>query len=149
MKMIAPPAIIVVAFCYPPTGAIILPARKFASVKFNSTFVETAREEAQLLHRSVAGQIEHWAKLGRAVESAPGFTLDRVRAALEGRFSVDDLAAEDQESFFDLLSNHFDTPSPTADAFYEARREGGGGVGRDEQGRLVRALPGGKSDMIG
>ena len=41
-----------------------MPSRKYASVKFDSDFVEVARQEAHLLHRSVAGQIEHWAALG-------------------------------------------------------------------------------------
>lgn len=123
--------------------------RKYASVKFDSNFVEAARQEAHLLHRSVAGQIEHWAALGRAVEKAGGFTQDRVRAALAGEFSVDDLADTEQEAFFDLLGDHFDSPSPAAEKFFAARREMGGGVGRDEQGRLVRALPKGRSELIG
>jgi hypothetical protein len=125
-----------------------MPSRKYASVKFDADFVEAARQEAHLLHRSVAGQIEHWAALGRAIEKTGGFTLDRVRAALTGEFSVDDLADAEQEAFFDLLDEHFDRPSPAAEQFFAARRTTGGGVGRDEQGRLVRALPGGGSEAI-
>lgn len=124
-------------------------ATKFASVKLGAGLVDEARREANVLNRSVGGQIEHWARLGRAVESAPGFTIDRIKAALEGRFSVDDLTEEEQEAYFDLLGDHFDRPSPTAEAFFKARREKGGGVGRDREGRLVRALPGGGSEVIG
>ena len=126
-----------------------MPPRKYASVKFDSDFVEVARQEAHLLHRSIAGQIEHWAALGRAIERAGGFTLDRVRAALAGEFSVDHLADTEQEAFFDLLGEHFDRPSPAAEQFFAARRKAGGGVGRDEQGRLVQALPGGGREGIG
>ena len=124
-------------------------APKFASVKFASNFVDEARREADMLNRSIAGQIEHWARLGRAVENAPGFTLDRVKAALDGRFDVDQLNGDEQEAFFDLLGGHLDAPSPAAEAFLEARRAKGGGVGRDAEGRLVRALAGGGSEVIG
>ena len=123
-------------------------AAKFASVKLGAGIVDEARREATVLNRSVGGQIEHWARLGRAVERAPGFTIDRVKAALEGKFNLDDLTAEEQEAYFDLLGGHFDTPSPTADAFFEARRQKGGGVGRDAEGRMVRARPGGGSEVL-
>lgn len=127
---------------------VLMPSKKYASVKFGSEFVEVARQEAHLLRRSVAGQIEHWAALGRAVEKADGFTLDRVRAALAGEFSIDDLAGTEQEAFFDLLGEHFARPSADAEQFFAARRETGGGFGRDAQGRLVRSLPGGGSKII-
>lgn len=126
-----------------------MPAAKFASVKLGASIVDDARREANVLNRSLGGQIEHWARLGRAVERAPGFTIDRVKAALEGSFSVDDLTEEEQEAYFELLGEHFDQPSPAAEAFFEARRAKGGGVGRDSDGRLVRALPGGGSEVIG
>jgi hypothetical protein len=119
---------------------------KFASVKFAPRFVEAARKEAALFHRSIAGQIEHWAELGRAIEA--GFPIDLVRAALEGRFPVEKLPGDQQEAFFDRLGGHLDTPSPAAEAFFAARREKGGGVGLDDDGALVRALPGGKSEKI-
>ena len=122
--------------------------RKFASVKFGARFVDEARNEAALLHRSVASQIEHWATLGRAVERAPGVTIEHVRAALRGNLSVDDLTAEEQETFFSLLGDHFDTPSAAALAFFAARRGRGGGVGLDEKGNLARALAGGGSVKI-
>ena len=124
-------------------------ATKFASVKLGASLVDEARREAGTLNRSVGGQIEHWARLGRAFEQAPGVTLDRVKASLEGRFSVDDLSAQEQDTFFEGLGAHFDHPSPTAEAFYRERRRKGGGVGRDAKGRLMRTLPGGKSEAIG
>lgn len=37
-------------------------------VKVGDELVDTAREMAELSHRSIAKQIEHWAFLGRAVE---------------------------------------------------------------------------------
>lgn len=42
----------------------------FASVKLSSRLVDEARQAAQPMRRSVAGQIEYWATLGRSLESA-------------------------------------------------------------------------------
>jgi len=39
-------------------------------VKLSNDLVHAAREEAQATDRSITAQIEHWAKLGRAVEVA-------------------------------------------------------------------------------
>src|SRR4051812_35531923 len=38
-------------------------------VKLSSELVESAREEAANADRSITGQIEHWAKIGRSVET--------------------------------------------------------------------------------
>lgn len=53
----------------------------FASVKLPAALVEQAREAAQPLRRSVAGQVEYWATLGRIVEDS-GLTAQEAQAAI-------------------------------------------------------------------
>jgi hypothetical protein len=48
----------------------------FVSVKLPASLVNTAREAAQTMRRSVAGQVEYWATLGRAIEHAGLTTSD-------------------------------------------------------------------------
>ena len=55
---------------------------KFASVKLPLSLVEQAREAAQPLRRSAAGQIEYWATLGRVVEHS-GLTVQEAQTAIE------------------------------------------------------------------
>ncbi len=55
----------------------------FASVKLPAALVQQAREAAGPLRRSVAGQIEYWATLGRVVEHT-GLTVQEAQAAIEG-----------------------------------------------------------------
>ena len=55
----------------------------FTSVKLPAALVQQAREAAQPMRRSVAGQIEYWATLGRVVEHA-GLTVQEAQAAIEG-----------------------------------------------------------------
>lgn len=105
-------------------------------------------EEARLHSRTVSGQIEHWAKLGHAVETTPGFTLDRVRAAFEQRFDPEDLTAAEREIFEDLRGAAMDAPSKAKDDFLAELRQRSGAVGYDERGRLVRTLPDGGVEVL-
>ena len=54
----------------------------FSSVKRPADLVQKAREAAQPLRRSAAGQIEYWATLGRVVEHS-GLTVQEARQAIE------------------------------------------------------------------
>ena len=53
----------------------------FASVKLPTALVDQAREAAQPMRRSVAGQVEYWATLGRIVEHS-GLTAQEAQAAI-------------------------------------------------------------------
>lgn len=53
----------------------------FASVKLPATLVQQAREAAQPQRRSVAGQIEYWATLGRIADET-GLTVQEARDAI-------------------------------------------------------------------
>ena len=53
----------------------------FASVKLPTALVDQAREAAQPMRRSVAGQVEYWATLGRIVEHS-GLTAQEAQTAI-------------------------------------------------------------------
>lgn len=109
-------------------------ARNFASVKLPADFVEAARKEAELFNRSLGGQIEHWARLGKALEGAPGASVDRVRETLEGRLKLEDLSSEEQAA---VMGVWFDNPpQEVIDAYAELGRRPGA-VGTDDKGRLI------------
>lgn len=61
-------------------------AKSFASVKLPESLVQQARDAAQPLRRSAAGQIEYWVTLGRVVEHS-GLTVQEARDAIE-RYEV-------------------------------------------------------------
>jgi hypothetical protein len=113
-------------------------AKNFSSVKLTSGFVDEARAEADLLHRSLGGQIEHWARLGKALENSPGFSMERVRETLSGRLRIENLSADEQDVVFDQLGAHFQTPSDDVREHYAALGRAVGAVGDDEHGNLVR-----------
>lgn len=51
------------------------------SIRITDELYQLALQEATLMERSLAQQIEHWVKLGIGVEHSVGATLDDVRAA--------------------------------------------------------------------
>ena len=73
----------------------MLSVSNFASVKLPSALVNQAKDAAQPLRRSAAGQIEYWATLGRVVEHS-GLTVHEARAAIEAyeKSTHVDLASE-------------------------------------------------------
>jgi hypothetical protein len=122
---------------------------KQASVKLSSDFLEEARREAGVVHRSVGAQVEYWARLGRALENAPGFGMDRVRQALHGGLRLEDLQRAEQDAVFDYLSAELDAPSPRIRAHYAAIGAEEGAAGSDARGRLVRRDASGGLKRIG
>ena len=80
------------------------------AIKVSAEFANSVRAEAQAADRSLTGQIEHWAKLGRAVESIMpvpvSAALKRCAGDLEG---IDDPAM--RRKVLDALA-HFQTEAP-------------------------------------
>lgn len=119
-------------------------APNYASIKLSNTFVEVVRREADASHRSVGGQVEYWAKLGRAVENTPGFSLDKVRGAMEGRVRFEVIpVGEARSAFVAQLNAAFDQPDEVTRAQYSILGEAEGAVGSDGKGGVVRRQAGG------
>ena len=121
----------------------------FQTIKLNGNLVDLARQDAPLFSRSIAGQVEHWARLGRAVESAPGFTLARVRAALAGTLDAGSLSDDEWTLFEDMrFSALGEDPNPAVDAYFAELGRQPGAVGDDAAGRLLRIGPDGSAKVI-
>lgn len=121
----------------------------FTTIRISTTLIDDARREAPVFSRSLSGQVEHWARLGQAIEAAPGFTLDRVRAALEGQFSPTDLSDDEQEIYYDLLADRRNARmEKRRAAFAQELLQQPGNVGYDKDGNLVQTLGDGKVEIL-
>lgn len=109
---------------------------RLASVKLSSQLVEEARSEGAIMNRSISGQLEHWATIGRRLESALG--LERVRAALEGRFDPGQLSSDERRYYYELLDDELSTPSADEVGKMAALGAQPGAAGYDASGRLVK-----------
>jgi hypothetical protein len=58
-------------------------------IKLSGELVEEARNSAKLFHRSLTGQIEHWAAIGRAIESQlSGEALEHLLDQMGGPMKI-------------------------------------------------------------
>lgn len=111
------------------------------SVKLADDVMAAVRREADLHSRSVAGQITHWLRLGRAIEQSGAYDHARVTAALDGRLDPVELREEEAIAWLDAFTEKMSAHAPTEQAFFAERRQLGRGVGLDAAGNLVHAGP--------
>jgi hypothetical protein len=109
------------------------------SVKLADDVMATVRREAELHSRSVAGQITHWLRLGRAIEQSGAYEHARVTAALEGHLDTVELRDEEAAAWLDAFTEKMSAPSAAEQAFFAKRRKLGRGVGLDAAGNLIHA----------
>lgn len=110
------------------------------SVKLADDVMAAARREADLHSRSVAGQITHWLRIGRAIEQSGAYDHARVTAALEGRIDPRDLREEERAAWLDAFTETMSVPcSATEEKLFAGRRKLGRGVGLDAAGNLIHA----------
>lgn len=105
--------------------------------------VDDARAEAELQSRSLAGQITHWARIGRAVERSAGFDHARVSRVLAGELETGSLTAEERALWSERFLAKMSEPGAAEEAFFVELRQSGEAVGLDASGRIVRADPSG------
>ena len=89
------------------------------AVKLPTPIVEHARAAAKLHSRSIAGQVEHWVRIGRAIERSKSFSLDRVEAALRADLDADTLTPDEGVVYRDRFIDAMKTASPREVEFYK------------------------------
>lgn len=52
------------------------------SIRIDQELYNQARREAQSEHRTIAGQIEYWAKIGRSALDNPDLPIDFIASSL-------------------------------------------------------------------
>ncbi|MGB7758070.1 MAG: hypothetical protein WBL23_18615 [Salinisphaera sp.] len=69
------------------------------SIRVSDDLSKASRAEARLMHRSQAGQIEYWARIGRAIEHSGQFDYQHIARALKAEIPVDELSAYEKPVF--------------------------------------------------
>lgn len=54
------------------------------AVRVSEDLVQEARKYSRVDHRSITGQIEHWARIGKCAEENPDLTYDLIKEILIG-----------------------------------------------------------------
>jgi hypothetical protein len=58
------------------------------AVKISDEIFEKARVQSKVFNRSIAGQIEYWAKIGQLIEENPDLPLPFIQDILIGREQI-------------------------------------------------------------
>ena len=59
------------------------------SVRINDDLVKSAKTVAAAEHRSLAGQVEYWASIGRVAEENPDLPFSMLRELLRAKAEAD------------------------------------------------------------
>lgn len=112
------------------------------SVKFaDDAFIDDARAVSGIQSRSLAGQIMHWARIGRAIERSGSFDHTKISRVLAGELETTVLTAEEKAVWSERFLENMSGPGPDEEAFFADLRDSGKAVGLDESGNIVRADP--------
>lgn len=109
------------------------------SVELSAEVMALVRLESDLQSRSVAGQITHWLRIGRAIERSGVFDHRKINAALEASLLPEELTAEEHVVWLDAFMEQLAVPSEAEQSRFARRRQLGLGVGLSDAGELVWA----------
>ncbi len=59
------------------------------AVRISENLLTDARKYSKVEHRSITGQIEHWARIGKCVEENPDLTYDLIKEMFIGIHELD------------------------------------------------------------
>lgn len=116
-------------------------------IKLSGELVEDARSSAKMFKRSLTGQIEHWATLGRAVESqVSGDALAQLLQRIGGTMKIGSVAEAGQRQQVAAVLAEFLAKSPGAtDTSWLKEMSARGiplyGTTAAEPGKIVRLEP--------
>lgn len=119
---------------------------KSVPVRIDRELYDDASTTADLKSRSIAQQIAHWARIGRALETSPGVTAERVSRVLAGTADYDDLTLREQAVVRAEWDHRIESRVQGLRLDEEFEREGRAYVELDEEGRLVRRTATGDSE---
>ena len=66
------------------------------AVRITDELLKDARKYSKIEHRSLTGQIEHWAKIGKCAEENPDLTYELIKEILIGR---EELNSEEKQEY--------------------------------------------------
>lgn len=121
-------------------------------VKLSGELVEEARSSAKLFHRSLTGQIEHWATLGRVIESQlPGDALSQLLKRVGGTMKIGRAAEAGQRQQIAAVLTDFLRLPPADGAWLKELSARGVPLYGSEPGKpdtIVRLNPDGSREPV-
>ncbi len=109
------------------------------SIKISNAEMDILRDESKTFGRSIAGQAEHWMRIGRAIEQSDHFNYRKIQAVLNGTLNPDHLNRDEEEVYLDDFIEAMKLPSQTMSEHLNEQSEACVGVGLDNNDKLIYA----------
>lgn len=116
--------------------------------RFAADLLDSAATEGARQSRSAKQQLDHWARVGRAVSSQHSAARRKVEAALSGAAPLRDLSAEEGVVFNAEISAAIEESLARADYGATLAARGVTTVALNEDGDLVQYRPDGTSLVL-
>jgi hypothetical protein len=110
--------------------------------------LEAAAVEGRRESRSAKQQLDHWARVGRAVSAQTSASRRRVEAALAGELSERELTSHERVTFNAELDAAICESARAIDLGEVLASRGVTAVGLDDEGRLMRYHPDGSTSEL-
>lgn len=110
--------------------------------------VESAAAEGRRESRSAKQQLDHWARVGRAVSMRQTAARRRIEAVLSGELSLSALSAEERVVATAEQDVRIQEQAQAADFGAHLAAEGVTTVALDDKGRLVEYRPDGTQKVL-
>jgi hypothetical protein len=111
--------------------------------RFAADLLDSAAAEGARQSRSAKQQLDHWARVGRAVSSRQSAARRRVEAALAGELELAELSDEEGVVFNAEISAAIEEKLANSDYGRELAKRGVTTVALDENGQIVEHRPDG------
>jgi hypothetical protein len=116
--------------------------------RFAADLMDSAAAEGARQSRSAKQQLDHWARVGRAVSSRHSAARRRVEAALAGELELAELSVEEGAVFNAEISAAIQESLADADYGQVLAGRGITTVALDEDGEIVEHRPDGSSVVL-
>jgi ParD-like antitoxin of type II bacterial toxin-antitoxin system len=116
--------------------------------RFAADLLDSAAAEGARQSRSAKQQLDHWARVGRAVSSRHTAARRKVEAALAGEVALGELTEEEGVVFNAEISAAIQERLATADYGRVLAGRGITTVALDDDGRIVEHRPDGSSVVV-
>ncbi len=110
--------------------------------------LEAAAAEGARQSRSAKQQLDHWARVGRAVSSQHSAARRRVEAALAGELALEDLSVEEGVVFNAEITAAIEERLTGAQYGNQLAAQGITTVALDEDGRIIEYRPDGTQAVL-
>ena len=112
-----------------------------APTRIDEDVTSAAKAAAELLSRSTAQQVNHWARIGRELEASKSVSQRDIAQVLGGRSSYDALNVREQAIVRAEWNERMTALREGLDLATEFSAAGEGWVEADEHGRVVERAP--------